>query len=406
MSYPDPIVIVGAGPTGLAAALALGLANIDVILLESEPGLTHDLRAGSFHPPTVEMLSSLGVGDLMHKLGIKVPTWQIRDRVEGVVAEFRLSLLSDETPYPYRLHLEQHRLTRILLDRIRQVAPRVDVRFSYSVTGFQQDQDGVTVMLEGGATIRASFLLGADGARSIVRRTLGMEFEGFTWEDRFLVASTSYDLGQHGYSGAGYIADPDHWAAIFNVPDMAPPGLWRIAYAIQPDEDEKEALRPTNIQRMLKVILDPAARTAGDEFPLSYASIYRVHQRVAKRFVGGRVALMGDAAHINNPLGGLGLNGSVHDAFNLADKLKKIWHEGAAYEPLFDLYDRQRRPVNIKAVQAMSIRNKQLLEERDPKVREVRLNELREIASDPIKAKEFLMNSSMITSVREAAAIF
>jgi 3-(3-hydroxy-phenyl)propionate hydroxylase len=133
--------------------------------------------------------------------------------------------------------------------------------------------------------------------------------------------------------------------------------------------------------------------------------VYRVHQRVAARFVGKRTILGGDAAHINNPLGGMGLNGSIHDAVNFAEKLTRIWHDGAEAAPLLDLYDRQRRPINIKAVQAMSIRNKKLLEERDPKVRAERLQELRDTVADPVRAKAYLMNSSMINSVREAAAI-
>jgi 3-(3-hydroxy-phenyl)propionate hydroxylase len=401
----DPIIVVGAGPTGLAAALALGLQGVRVIVLEAEPSLTHDLRAGSFHPPTLEMLQTVGVADSMHELGIIVPTWQIRDRLEGIVAEFELSLLRDETPYPYRLHLEQHRLTPLLLDRIGSKAPDVSVRFSAAVVGFEQDAAGVRVALADGETIRASFLLGADGARSVVRRTMGVAFEGFTWEDRFLVASTRYDLGQHGFARAGYIADPDKWAAVFNVPDTGPPGLWRVCYPIQPDEDEKVALSPENIQESLRTILGPAARPCGGVFDLAYSSVYRVHQRVAARFVSGRVALMGDAAHLNNPLGGLGLNGSVHDAFNLAEKLRGIWHEGADHEELFDLYDRQRRPINTKAIQSMSIRNKRLLEERDPATRVAGLGELRAVANDPVKAKEFLMDTSMIASVREAAAV-
>jgi 3-(3-hydroxy-phenyl)propionate hydroxylase len=406
MSLPaDPIVVVGAGPTGLAAALNLGLAGLPVIVLEAEPALTHDLRAGSYHPPTLEMLSTIGVGDAMHAQGIKVPKWQIRDRVEGVVAEFDLSLLAGETSFPYRLHLEQHRLTVILMDRIRTGAPSVELRFAAAVAGLEQDPGGVSVQLADGEMLRASYVLGADGARSVVRRALGTKFDGFTWPDRFLVASTTFDLGRLGFTGAGYVADPEHWAAVFHVPDEGPPGLWRVAYAIQPEEEDDAVLAPDAIQARLRLILGQAVQPDAGVFPLKYASIYRVHQRVAERFVDGRVALMGDAAHINNPLGGLGLNGGLHDAFNITDKLKAICRGEGDQAALFDLYDRQRRPINISAVQAMSIRNKRLLEERDPEVRRQHLDELRDTVADPVKAKAYLMNSSMIASVREAAAI-
>jgi 3-(3-hydroxy-phenyl)propionate hydroxylase len=405
MRFTDPIIVIGAGPTGLTAALALGLAGLPGLVPGAGPDLTLDLRAGSFHPPTIEMLVDLGVGDPMHASGIKVPVWQVRDRVHGVAAEFDLALIADETPYPYRLHLEQHRLTPILRDRIAEAAPSVEIRFDAPVVSVTPDETGVSVTIGGDVqeTLRGSWVVGGDGARSLVRKAIGTGFDGFTWPERFLVASTPYDLGQHGFAGAGYIADPDDWAAVFKVPDEGPPGLWRIAYPTDPDIPEADVLDGDAIQPRLAKILEHVPGTP-NRFDLKYASTYRVHQRVADRFFGGRAIIAGDAAHINNPLGGFGLNGSVHDAVNLSAKLVDIWN-GSAAEPLLDLYVRQRRPINIKAVQAMSIRNKKTIEERDPEVRRQRLAELAKTAADPVRAKAFLMNSSMINSVREAAAI-
>lgn len=400
----DPIVIVGAGPTGLCLALKLGRAGIFCRVLESEPKLTHDLRAGSYHPPTIEMLASVGVGAAIHARGLKVPIWQIRDRLEGVVAQFDLSVLADQTPYPYRLHLEQHRLTALLLEEIGRSAPNVEVAFSKPVVGLVQDADGVTVTLESGEAIRASFVVGCDGARSVVRVALGLEFEGFTWPERFLVASTSYDLSTIGFAGAGYIADPEHWAAVFRVPDKGPPGLWRIAYGTDPSLPEEQVLDPASIQSRLRIILEHAQPDVG-AFPLAYASTYRVHQRVARRFWSRRVAIAGDAAHLNNPLGGFGLNGGIHDALNLGEKLIRVSREGASHAALFDHYDRQRRPINISAVQAMSIRNKRLLAETDPAERRASLRELRRTAADRDSARAFLLDSSMLNSVKQAAAV-
>lgn len=398
-----PVIVAGAGPSGLATALALGLKGVDVILLEREPGLTIDLRAGSFHPPTTEMLVNLGCAQMLEK-GIKVPTWQIRDRVDGVIAEFDLALIADETPYPFRLHLEQHRLTPMLLENIRARAPSVKVIFSNGLKAVEDRGTHVAVTLDDGARLDGAFMVGCEGARSIVRNAIGSKFVGFTWPEKLLVASTTFDLGSLGFSGAGYIADPVNFAAVFHVPDEGPPGLWRIAYPIDPDAPDDEVMAEAEIRSRLKQVMEYTGADI-DSFDLVYKSTYKVHQRVADQWHAGRLVIAGDAAHLNNPFGGLGLNGGVHDAVNLAEKLAPVWLDGGDHVAAFTLYERQRRPVNIKSVQAMSIRNKRLLEERDPQVRKQRQAEIGAIARDPMKARAFLMETSMIDSVRKAAAI-
>jgi 3-(3-hydroxy-phenyl)propionate hydroxylase len=394
-------VVVGAGPVGLVAALVLANANVPVTIVEAERGLTQDLRAGSFHPPTIAMLAGLGVADRMHEVGIIARHWQVRDRVKGVVADFDLGLIADETPYPYRLHFEQHKLTPLLLDKLRAI-PGVSIRFATRVESVAQDETGVTIKAttENGPTqLRARWVIGADGGRSAVRKALDVPFEGFTWPERFLVASTTLDFSPYQFRFANYVSDTTLWAAIFKVPDEGPPGIWRIAYPTDPEIPEEQVLTDEAIEKSLQFI-----HPVQGGWPLRYRSTYRVHQRVAGSFRIGRVLLAGDAAHVNNPLGGFGLNGGIQDAVNLAEKLARVWH-GAAPDSLLDLYDRQRRPINIEYVQAMSIRNKRLIEERDPDVRAQRLAELSQTAADPVKAKAFLMDSSMITSMRKAATI-
>ncbi len=397
-----PIVVAGGGPGGMCAAVALALQDIPVIVVEREPAFPLDLRAGSFHPPTVEMLDRLGVGEAMRGHGIKVPVWQIRDRHDGVVAEFDLGLLRNDTPYPYRLHIEQHRLTRFLGKRAQDL-PDLDLRFSTEFRSFEQRGDRVLVTIEspnGEETIEASFLVGADGGRSSVRKQTGVSFEGFTWPERYLVASCVYDLGRHGFAMNAYIADPVEWAAVFKMPHDGPPGLWRLAFPIQPEVEDGTALSLPFVRERLDGF-QPGLGNAD----IPYHSIYRVHQRVAATFRNGRVLLMGDAAHINNPLGAMGLNSAVHDAMNLAEKLGEIVNGGADADALLERYVRQRRGVTIEFVQAMSIRNKRLLEERDPAVRKERLDELRGIAADPEEAYRHVLGTSMIASLRRAEAI-
>ncbi len=398
-----PVIVAGAGPTGLATALSLGLAGVDVVLVEREPGLTVDLRAGSFHPPTTDMLVKLGCTAMLDK-GIKVPHWQIRDRVDGIVAEFDLGLIADETPYPFRLHLEQHRLTPMLLEQIRARTPNVSVRFGNGLKSVEDCGSHVVVTLDDGSRVDGAFVVGCEGARSIVRNAIGSKFVGFTWPEKLLVASTTFDLGTLGFSGAGYIADPVNFAAVFHVPDEGPPGLWRIAYPIDPDTPDEIVMDEALIRTRLKLVMEYSGANV-DDFDLVYRSTYKVHQRVADNWHKGRLVIAGDAAHLNNPFGGLGLNGGVHDAVNLASKLAPVWLEGGDHVPAFTLYERQRRPINIKSVQAMSIRNKKLLEERDPDVRKQRQAEIAAIAKDPVKARKFLMETSMLDSVRQAAAI-
>jgi 3-(3-hydroxy-phenyl)propionate hydroxylase len=400
MMNRDPVIIVGAGPAGLALAANLLRRDVAVVVLETEPRLPHDLRAGTFHPPTLEMLATLGVAEDFLAIGIRVPHWQIRGRQEGVIVEWDLSLIADVTPYPFRFHCEQFKLTPLLERRV--VSLGGEVRFAHNFLDATQDADGVTarVATPGGiAQFRGSYLVGADGGRSAVRQTMGVAFEGFTWPDRFLVVGTEYDLARHGFTPNAYIADPVDWSAIFKMPGDTPAGLWRILFPTDAEVPEADILDAEFIERLLQNFLPRPERYA-----VVAKSSYRVHQRVAAEFRAGRLLLVGDAAHVNNPLGAFGLNGALHGAFNLADKLARVWR-GEAPASVLDLYVRQRRAANVEFVQAQSIRNKELLEERDPAVRAQRFDELRRTAADPAKAREFLLRSSMIWSLRHAAAV-
>jgi 3-(3-hydroxy-phenyl)propionate hydroxylase len=400
LAAAEGVIVVGAGPVGLVTALALAQRGIGVTVLEAEPALTRDLRAGSFHPPTLEMLAPLGITERLLALGIKVPRWQLRDRHAGLVAEWDLALLEGDTPYPYRLHVEQYKLTPIAHELLS--AAGGEVRFATRFLDASQDAAGVIARIEtadGVEERRAAWLIGADGGRSKVRKTIGVEFEGFTWPERFLVTSTPYDLAPHGFAMNAYVADPDEWAAVFKMPGDGPPGLWRIAFPIPEAVSDEAALSAAFVEQRLQGFLARPAR-----YDVSYKSIYKVHQRVAADFRRGRILLAGDAAHVNNPLGAMGLNSGIHDAANLAPKLAAVIKDGA--DPtLLDRYVRQRRQTNIDYIQAQSIRNKCLLEERDPKIRAERLDEARRTAADPKRAYEFLLNSSMIASVRRAETI-
>jgi 3-(3-hydroxy-phenyl)propionate hydroxylase len=411
-SHAFPVMVVGAGPVGLLCALVLARAGVPVCVLESEPRTTLDLRAGTFHPPTLEMLEPLGVTQAMMAVGIRVPTWQSRDLQEGLVAEWDMGVLKNDTPYPYRLHLEQHRLTPILLGML-QAHPHAQVLFSHEFQSLDQTSSPGVVKVVAfdrsrsdqeparAVEFTASWVIGADGGKSLVRKSVNIEFDGYTWPERYSVVSTTFDWAPLGYADNAYISDPDQWVAFFKMPDVGPPGLWRMTVPVGTDLSDEEVLHPRYANAIFNRVLN--AKTP-IEFPIVHQSVYRVHQRVAKEFRVGRVLLAGDSAHVNNPLGGFGLNSGIHDAMNLGEKLARVFH-GESDEDLLDLYVRQRRTVNMEYVQEISIKNKHNLEEKDPVRRRERIALLRSIAQSPEKTREYLLTSSMINSIKRANAI-
>jgi len=393
----DRVVVVGAGPVGLTAALALARRGIPTVLLAAETELVKELRGSTFHPPTLDLLDEFALVPRMIEVGLKAPTWQFRDRETGPVATFDLSLLAADTNHPYRVQCEQWKLMRFLEEELRKM-PGVDLRFGHEVTAVHQSDDAVTVtarVQSDPVSITGRYVVAADGAHSAVRQTLGVEFEGFTYPELFLIASTDFafenTLTDIAY--VNYIADPFEWLVLLRVPD-----LWRVLVPAPENSDRAKLLSDESLQAVLQRVVRRA-----EPYRIAHRSIYHVHQKVAKSFRFGRVLLAGDAAHINNPLGGMGMNGGIQDAFNLADKLAKIWAGGD--DGLLDRYDRQRRTVAVEAVQQQTHRNQQIISERDPAARQKSLDDLRRIAADKISAREYMLKSSMIASMRRAATI-
>ncbi len=401
-TFENRVIVVGGGPVGLITALDLAQRNVPVLVLEGETKPIQDPRGAAFHPPTLEVLERLGVLDDLMAIGLRIPVWQIRNRDGSIVAEFDLGVLKNNTSYPYRFHLGQQKVVPVLLRALARQA-NAEVRFGSRVTNFEEKKDGVVVNVvdqDGTTTTETGrWLIGADGARSVVRKISGIEFEGFTWPERFVVTNLANDLSQYGFVNTNYVTDPDRWAVVLRLENEGGQPNWRVTYPTDPEMDDEQVLEPGNIQERLADVISGAT-----DFQVRYAGIYRVHQRVAKQFRQGRIMLVGDAAHINNPLGGFGLNSGVQDAANLAEKLADIWH-GRGKEALLDKFDRQRRTSNIEFVQKASIRNKKMVEERDPEVKRAAQVELGAIARDPERSLKYLMESSMINSVRAAALI-
>ena len=432
------VLIAGAGPVGLVSALTLATAGIAVTVFERNAVAAEDLRASTFHPPTMDMLARFGITDELLPQGLVARYTQQRDRKDGLIAEFDMALLAGQTQHPFRLQCEQWKLSRLLVARLAKF-PHVKLIFGAEVASVRQDADSVRVDVQMDAnkdasrgasrdavmdahtaatpqstdqdkTLRPSaiqspaqtqtftgdFLVGADGAWSAVRQALGIEFEGFTYPERFLVVSTEFEFADHfpKLSYVNYVSDPQEWCVLLRVPT-----LWRVLFPTRADETDEAVLSDASIQTRLQNLLPQS-----QPYQTVHRTLYKVHQRVAKEFRRGRVVLAGDAAHINNPLGGMGMNGGVQDAFNLSDKLVDILNNGAS-DDLLDRYQRQRRSVAIEYINANTARNKKNIEERDPEARRKTQDELRAIAADPVAAKDYLRKTSMIDVLERAAAI-
>lgn len=398
------VAVIGAGPVGTSQALALLRAGFDVTLFEREPTLPSDPRAATIQPPTLAMVAELGSGARILERGIKAPVFQFRDRgSDEVIAEYDYGFLEDETPYPFALQCEQFKVALSNVETIEEIAPGA-VRLGTEVTGFTQDADGVTLETDGPnghETHRVDYLVGCDGGRSPTRKTLGIAFEGFTYEERFLVLTTPHDFETRGFRIRNYVLDPKQWCALFKVPHEGPPGLWRTVFpaAANGDGDGTATLSDDYVRTQIQG-LEPSL-TLDD---IQHRNLYAVNQRVAAAFHAGRVFLAGDSAHVNNPLGGLGMNSGIHDAINLAGKLAAARDRPGDAEALFNAYTAERRGIARDYVQAQTIQNKKRLEARTPEARAAAMAELRATAEDPARHRAWVMNASLIKGLRELEA--
>ncbi len=402
------VIVCGCGPVGAVLALALVRCGIPVTLIEQLPDAAEDQRAATIHPPTVEMLVALGLEAEMFSEspsgGMPAPLFHFRDRASGeLIAVFDIGLLKGEVPYPYVVQWEQYKLVHAALPHIA-ASGRGEVRFATKLVDLTQSADYVeaTVSDAAGETekLRGKYLIGADGGSSTVRRLAAIAFEGFTWPERFIKIGTSFDFGTtgQGYCTRNYFSDPDEWINLFKVKGYGPPGIWRGVFPVPETETDAAALSMAGIQRRLQGI----HHKSGD-YDIPYYALYAVHQRVAATFNKGRVLLAGDCAHVNNPIGGMGMNGGIHDAVNLAEKLADLWF-GRAEAAVLDRYTRQRRKAQVDYVQTQTIANKKSLEEKDPTVRRRHLDDLRRISEDVALHKKFLYRSSLIDSLNSANA--
>ncbi len=390
-----PVLIAGAGPVGCVAALYLAQRGIPVILFENGEKLPIDLRASTFHPPTLDLLDELSLTERLIPQGLIVREFQFRERKTGDVARFNMARLSGETNHPYRLQCEQYKMTQTVVDMLADY-PHAEVRFSAGVLGFRESANGVQALTFDGASedrVDGSFLIGADGASSRIRQASGTKFEGLTYPERFLVCSTKFPFEHYfdNLSWVNYVSDPDEWCVMLKTPD-----LWRVQVPAPLDMNADELLSDEFIQSRLQRL-----HPKDEPYEIEHRTLYRVHQRVAETYrIGNRVLLAGDSAHVNNPLGGMGMNGGVHDAYNLCEKIVDIVFNNANLDDGLNLYDLQRRTICVDFIQNRTKENKAMMETKDVSLQEARQRKFMDIVSNPEREKKYLMETSMIESLR------
>jgi 2-polyprenyl-6-methoxyphenol hydroxylase-like FAD-dependent oxidoreductase len=392
------VAVVGGGPVGLITALLLARQGTAVALVEKSPDVETELRASTFHPPTLDLLDRLGLGEILIAQGLICPKWEVRLHPEGDRAVFDLGVIAEATRHPYRLQCEQWKLSRAALTALRS-EPTATILFGTEVADVSQDEDGVTLSLIGtGArpTLRARFAVGADGARSVVRQALGLPFEGQTYPETTLLATTTFPFEHHlgSLSNIAYCWKTDGNFSLLHVPRR-----WRVSIYPREDRPIEVQITPAAIEATLQeIVVNPAG------YDVLETRAYRVHSRIVPHYHRGRVALAGDAAHLNSPAGGMGLNGGIHDAFDLAAALHDI-RTGAPHPQRFEFYERRRRPVVLEQIMAQSDANRARMREKDPIKRREILAGLQAIIADRDRLVAHLLRTSMIAGLRQAEAV-
>jgi len=399
ITHETEVLVTGLGPVGATAALALARQGINVTAVEPLLSNANDLRASTFHAPTLEILDELGATTTLFGEGLKAPIYQYRDRQSGEVFSFDMGEIADRTRFPFRVQCEQHRVTADIVRQL-EAEPKATVLKGQRLLFVEQDADGVTAYVEGPNAVerwRARFLVAADGASSVVRKVLGLQFPGFTYDEKFVCLSTRYPLetALKGLSLVNYISDPTEWMVVLRIPD-----LWRVLVPAPVGASDEflvsEDYKNGVFHRML----------GGDIRPDTlHRTIYRAHQRVCERFAVGRIALVGDSAHLNSPMGGFGMNSGIHDAINAVGKLVRVLREGADPAAQLALYERQRQTVTREFVQAQTIENTRLMRDGWANARAERSEVMNRLMSDPAARRAYLLKQAMFTSLEQAAAI-
>jgi 3-(3-hydroxy-phenyl)propionate hydroxylase/6-hydroxy-3-succinoylpyridine 3-monooxygenase len=331
----DSIAIAGGGPVGLIAALAFGRDGHDVTVFEAEAAPSMAPRAIVYLNPLLPDLDRLGIlADMKARGHVDHEGFNLHLVELGEVLSAPNTVLNGVLAHPYNVHLGQGDVCQVALEHLGRL-PNVDIRFGQRVTGLEQDGGGVTLTIGDHGAHRAGWVIGADGGRSRVRELIGATADGMTWDERFVATNVSFDFRSVGMKSSNMYAHPALAAIIADIDGR---GQWRVTFqedASLPAETVRE-----RIDAYFCALL-PALNAPEAAYEVAAFTPYRMHQRLSTKLRDGRVTLAGDAAHLTNPTGGLGLTGGIYDVIALHEGLSAVIG-GRAGTDVLDRYAAER----------------------------------------------------------------
>jgi 2-polyprenyl-6-methoxyphenol hydroxylase-like FAD-dependent oxidoreductase len=394
METVEGVVVVGGGAVGLLTALKLGKAGVRVVVLEAESGVSPSPRAVAYTPPTTAALDRFGLLDDIRKRAVLCPDVAYRRADGTLIAQMEWDVLAHDTEYPYLLLLGQNHVSSLIVQQLRAL-PNVEIRWNHRVDDIEQDEAYVTLQTRspGGTTrLRSRWVAAADGAHSTVREKLGQTLAGSTWPERMVAVDVFYDFALHDYSRANFVHDPVDWAVVFQLDQT---GLWRVCFEADPRLSDAEVRQ--RLHERLKRLL-PGAPTP-DQYRVDHFAPYRVQQGCVAEFRRGRVILAGDAAHVSNPMGGLGLSGGVLESEQLADALIAVVTNEAPLSVLGE-YAAERRNAFLEFTSPNATAWFTWMKERGPLQRARDLAMFEQAGTDFAVMRQFLLDFDKLNGRR------
>jgi len=398
------VIVAGAGPVGLVVALGLAQNGVSVLVLEkNSPEVPAQWRGSTIHPPTLEIFNQLGLADEIIAGAIKVEVLQYRDLEIQDVVNFNYDCLADVVKFPFRLQYEQYKVLK-LLRTTAEAHPLIEIQYESILESVEQDGEGVTAKVANAnvvTDIYAGWLVGADGSHSLVRKSLGIELDGFTYPYPTTVVATPFKFEKYlpGLAPVTYWSGPTGRLSMISTPD-----IWRIAMTTPLEgvdissEDRGSISEPSSdFKAAIALLLKLMPNIELADLELKQYEVYRSHQRIAREFAAGRIALAGDAAHLTTTNGGMGLNSGVQDGAALVKALIAAIAQNSS-QPIAQ-YAKERKEFCANFLQPTTTANHKTVDNPDYESRRSRLNDLSADSKRPEIVRQVIGRASMITEL-------